>query len=223
MKSPLLIALLLVAPLAAAEDPKSIDKVNGAIRTEAGVEYADLETVNGSISLATGAVARDVSTVNGGITLDAGAVADSVEAVNGGIGIGEKALVRGRVETVNGGIRVADGAQIAGSVETVNGGIALKGAHVDQDLVTVNGSILVGENSVVGGGITVKKPNRSGWGWGWGSKPKPPRVTIGPNAVVKGALFFEREVELLVDPSAKIGPLKGEAPIRIDAELDVEH
>ena len=36
-----------------------------------------------------------------------------------------------------------------------------------------------------------------------------PRVVIGPNATVQGELRFEREVELFVHPSAKIGPVVG--------------
>ena len=46
----LMAAALLPTTLLAA--PKSIDKVNGAIRTEAGTEYGSLETVNGSIRVA---------------------------------------------------------------------------------------------------------------------------------------------------------------------------
>jgi len=34
-------------------------------------------------------------------------------------------------------------------------------------------------------------------------------VVIGPNAVVDGELRFEREVELFVHPSAKIGKVIG--------------
>ena len=209
-----LIALLLCSPLAFAQ-PKSIDKVNGSIRTESGVEYADLETVNGGITVDSGVLARDVSTVNGGIDIRDDAVVESVETVNGGIRIERKVTVRGDVETVNGGIRIDTGSQVGGGLETVNGGMRLVGATVERDLVTVNGSIEVGEGSLVNGGITVNKP--SGFGWNWG-KSKPPRITIGPNAVVKGELNFEREVELEIHPTAKTGAIRGVTPIRIGAE-----
>jgi hypothetical protein len=44
----------------------------------------------------------------------------------------------------------------------------------------------------------------------WGSrKPKVPRIVIGPNAIVDGELRFEREVELFVHPTAKIGKVIG--------------
>jgi hypothetical protein len=36
-----------------------------------------------------------------------------------------------------------------------------------------------------------------------------PRIVIGPDASVQGTLRFDREVELFVHPSAKIGPVAG--------------
>lgn len=220
MKLPLL-ALLLVSPLALASPP-DISKTNGGVRTEANREYRDLESVNGGITVAEGVIARKASTVNGGITIESGAQLESAETVNGGISLGARAAVSRDVETVNGGIRIESGGEVGGNVETVNGGIALKAATVNGDLSTYNGSITVGADSVVHGGITVKKPNKTGFNWGWG-KQKPPRVTIGENAEVKGTLFFEREVELQIHPTAKVGPIKGETPIRIDgADAAVE-
>jgi hypothetical protein len=56
----------------------------------------------------------------------------------------------------------------------------------------------------VQGGILVEKPHGISWG-----KPRVPRIIIGPNAVVNGELRFEREVELYVHTSAKIGSVSG--------------
>lgn len=210
------LALLLVSSIAAAKGP-DIDKVNGSISTDSGREYGDLETVNGSINVDDGVKAEEVSTVNGGIRLRSGAVVDSAETVNGGITIDEKVLVNRDVSTVNGGISVDRGSQVDGGMETVNGGMKLRAATVEQGLRTVNGSIEVGADSIVRGGILVEKP--SGWvNWGKSSKP---RITIGANAVVEGELRFEHEVELYIDPSAKVGKQTGVSPIMLDAK-DVE-
>jgi hypothetical protein len=58
----------------------------------------------------------------------------------------------------------------------------------------------------VRGGILVQKPS-SGW-WNSG-KERLPRIVVGPNSVVEGPLVFEREVELFVHTTAKIGPVTG--------------
>ncbi|MBD8527934.1 hypothetical protein [Pseudomarimonas arenosa] len=209
----LTVLLLCCSSVALAKGP-SIDKVNGAIHTEAGVEYGDLDTVNGAIRVREGATAEDVSTVNGSIDVDDGVRLRSAETVNGGIDLGRDVLVEGRVETVNGSISLGQRSQVMGGLETVNGGMKLREASVEGGLSTVNGSIYIGENSTVRGGILIEKPN-SGW-FNWGAKNKPPRLTIGPNAVVEDKIHFEREVELVVHPSAKIGPISGETPTRID-------
>ena len=48
---------------------------------------------------------------------------------------------------------------------------------------------------------------------GWG-KQRPPRIVIGPNAVVDGPLVFEREVTLYVHDSARIGKVTGAIAVR---------
>jgi hypothetical protein len=56
----------------------------------------------------------------------------------------------------------------------------------------------------VGGGDGGGKPP----GIQFGRHPSP-RNVIGPDATVQGTLRFDREVELFVHPSAKIGPVAG--------------
>jgi hypothetical protein len=58
----------------------------------------------------------------------------------------------------------------------------------------------------VGGGILVEKPST---GWFNSNKSRIPRIVIGPRSVVEGALVFEREVELFVHASARIGEVTG--------------
>lgn len=209
MRSLALIAVLAVSPIVHAK--QDIDKVNGAIRTEAGAEYGALDTVNGRITIAAGARADSASTVNGAIDVGDQAVVGSLETVNGGIDVGAGVAVAEGVETVNGAVEVAAGSRIQGRVETVNGRIELEDADVEKGLHTVNGDVIVGAGSTVRGGILVEKPMGGWFNWGSSSTRKP-RVVIGPDAVVEGTLTFEREVELFVHTSARIGPVQGATP-----------
>lgn len=197
---------LAAAASAALAKPQNIDKVNGAIRAESGVEYGSLETVNGSIRIDRDARVKSASTVNGGIRIAEGATVGTAETVNGGIELGEGAIVERGAETVNGGIGLGRASRIDGGVETVNGRIELEQAEINGGIRTVNGNITVGEGSTVRGGIHIEKPSMGWFNWG---KQNTPRVVIGPNAVVEGELVFEREVELFVHDSARIGRVQG--------------
>jgi hypothetical protein len=181
-----------------------ISKVNGGITAEAGEHYGDLETVNGGISVRDRATADDVSTVNGGITMEDDVQVHSVETVNGGIRVGERARIDQGVETVNGGITVDFNSRIGSDVTTVNGGITVKQTEVGGQVHTVGGDITIGAKSVVRGGIWVEKPHGISFG-----HQRTPRIVIGPNATVRGTLRFDREVELFVHPSAKVGTITG--------------
>lgn len=183
---------------------KSISKVNGGITAEAGHHYGDLDTVNGGVSLHKGSSAGDVETVNGGISIEDDVQVDSVETVNGGIRAGERVKVAGDAQTVNGGVSFGFNSHIGGDLGTVNGGITIKQTEVKGEVQTVSGDMTIGAKSVVHGGIVVEKPHGISWG-----KQRIPRIVIGPNAVVRGSLRFEREVELFVHPTAKIGSVSG--------------
>ena len=207
----LALSLALACPAALAHDDDdstakggNISHVNRGITAEAGRQYGDLETVNGGISIEAGASADTVETVNGGISVDDHARLGSLETVNGGITAGQDVQVARGAETVNGGIRFEFGSSVGRDVTTVNGGITVKKTHVGGRIETVNGDITVGNGSVVEGGILVQKPQGISWG-----RQRTPRIIIGPNAVVNGTLRFEREVELFVHPSAKIGAVSG--------------
>ena len=182
----------------------SISHVNGGITAEAGETYGDLDTVNGGISVRSRAIAEDVETVNGGIDLEDDAQVRSASTVNGGIDAGERVRVADGVETVNGGIHFDFNSRIGGDVETVNGGITLKQSEVGGRIETVQGDVTVGAKSVVHGGILVEKPQGIHFG-----RQRIPRIVIGPEATVQGTLRFDREVELFVHPSAKIGTVIG--------------
>jgi hypothetical protein len=223
----LCLALLACLPLAAFANEGSVSKVNGSVRVEAGQSAGDVSTVNGSLTIEEGATAADVDTVNGSITIERTVTVQKVESVNGGISLGadtkaasvetvngtlklaEGAQVSGDVSAVNGSAQLAKGADIKGQLSNVNGKMTLDAAHVGGGLKTVNGDILVGANSRIEGGILVEKPNLN---WFTKHTHRPPRIVIGPGAVVEGKLRFEHEVELLVSDRAKIGPVEGATP-----------
>ena len=144
-----------------------------------------------------------ISHVNGGITAEAGESYGDLDTVNGGISVRSRAIAED-VETVNGGIHFDFNSRIGGDIETVNGGITLKQSEVGGRIQTVQGDITVGAKSVVRGGILVEKPHGIHFG-----RQRIPRIVIGPEATVQGTLRFDREVELFVHPSAKIGTVVG--------------
>jgi len=200
-------AVLCAGVAAPAYAQQDIDKINGSITAEAGQRYGDLETVNGSIRLEDGAVVDEASTVNGSIQGGDKVTAGDLETVNGSIKFGRDARVDDQVETVNGGIFFDRGSTIGG-IANVNGSIGIVGTVVEGSIETVNGDITVGADSHVKGRIRVEKPNQNGFNWNW-KKQRPPRIVIGPNAVVDGQLVFERDVVLYVHDSARIGKVIG--------------
>lgn len=223
----LCLAALACLPLVAIANESSVSKVNGSVRVAAGQSAGDVSTVNGSVTIEEGAIASDVDTVNGAITIERNATVQKVESVNGGVSLAadvkaasvetvngtlklaEGAQVSGNVSAVNGSAQLAKGADIKGQLSNVNGKMTLNAAHVGGGLKTVNGDILVGADSRVEGGILVEKPNLNWFNHG---HHRPPRIVIGPGAVVEGKLRFEHEVELLVSDRAKIGPVDGATP-----------
>lgn len=205
------LALGLSLPALASDDHS---KVNGSIRIEDGRSVGDLETVNGSIRLGDHGQAEEVSTVNGSIEIGDDASIESAGTVNGRISIGRRARVAHEVSTVNGSLTLDEGSDVNGDVANVNGGIRLRSAHVAGGIRTVSGDIEVGADSRVDHGILVEKSNS--W-FNFGSN-QPPRVVIGPRAVVEGTLVFEREVELYVSDSARVGEIKGATPVKFSGE-----
>ena len=205
----LCIALLAGSLSVTAFADEDISKVNGSIRVDGGRTVGELDTVNGSIHLGDNARATSIETVNGSIEIGDGATAESAETVNGRVSIGARVRISGGLESVNGALTIGDGSDVTGKVANVNGTIRLTSAHVGGGIETVNGDIDVGAGSRVEGGILVEKP--SGW---FNNSSRPPRVVIGPRAVVQGTLDFRREVELFVSESATVGTIKGATPTR---------
>ncbi len=212
-----LAAALGVAGIGSAAAQQHIDKVNGSITAEAGQTYGDLETVNGGIRIEAGARTQNAQTVNGGIKVAERAQTGDLGTVNGGIRAERSVQIDGGVETVNGEVFVDRGGRIKDGINTVNGAIGLVDTDVGKGIETVNGDITVGVRSHVHGGIKVEKPT-SNWMPISIGKRRPPRIIVGPDAIVDGPLVFEREVKLYVHKTAKIGPVTGATAVPYEGE-----
>ena len=208
------LALALVLPLTAAA--QDIDKINGSVSVSAGEHAGNVHSVNGSVNINDGAVVQDASTVNGAVRLGAKVQANSLHTVNGAIEIGQSSQVRGDVSNTNGSISLNTGAQVNGGLANVNGSIRLDHAHLSGGIETTSGDITIGEGSQVDGNILVHEQH------GWNMSSRPPRVVIGPHAIVHGTLEFQREVVFQVSDSAQIGQVKGATPMRFSGSQPLE-
>ncbi len=198
--------------------------INKSISVEDGARTDGKSTVNGSISIGNGAIVdgslttvngririednvqlEDAETVNGGIVVGSGVIADDINSVNGAISLDQNVTVNGDLSVVNGKISVGRGSRIADDVSNVNGEISLHGAAIGGDLTTVNGDISLLDGSTVAGDLKVEMPK----GWGWNFDRRKPTVIIGPGSGVNGAIILEREVELFISNTAKVGTVRG--------------
>ena len=211
-RTALFLALALSASTAFAQ--QDISKVNGSITADAGQTLGELQTVNGSIRIGAGATVAKAGTVNGSITAGEKASTGSLETVNGSIRLNRNVTVDGGLETVNGAIFVDRGGKVKGGVETVNGSIGVVATQIGGDVETVRGDITIGVDSQVKGGLRMEKST----GFFNNDKKKPPRIIIGPNAVIEGPLVFERPVTLYVHKTAKIGPVTGATAQSFDGD-----
>lgn len=202
-------ALAAFAPAAFAADG-NIEKVNGSITVDASERAGSLETVNGSINIGADATTGSAQTVNGSIRASTNVRVGGLETVNGSIRVERQGQIGGDVETVNGSIYIGRGGTVRGDVETVNGAIGIVDTDLSGGIATVNGDVTVGAGSHVRGGLRIDKPGKQ---WLTKNKPRVPRVIIGPDARVDGALVFEREVRLYVHTTAKTGPVTGATAI----------
>jgi carbonic anhydrase/acetyltransferase-like protein (isoleucine patch superfamily) len=190
--------------------------LNGDVLVDQGavVPDSDFSTVNGNIRIEERAQVKSVTTVNGNIVLAPEAQTSKVQTVNGRFELGPKARERQR-QLVNGNVSLSPGSEVGGSVETVNGAIAAQGATIDGDVANYSGGMLITDESVVKGSLTVHEPEDVG-------NEKPPRIVIGPHSKVIGPLKFERAVELYVHETAETGPIDGAEPIRYSGALPEE-
>ncbi len=183
--------------------------VNGSISIGANaVVSGSVETVNGTIRVGNNAMIGDAETVNGSLKIAKGVGAKNLNSVNGSVRVGESSIVDGEVSVVNGDISLGSGSRVSNDVSNVNGEIRVTDAEIAGNLRTVTGDVLLEDESVLQGNLTVEKPrgwrNRGNW------MKRKPRIIIGPDSRVAGNIVLEREVELFISDSADIGGVTGE-------------
>ncbi|PZO62076.1 MAG: hypothetical protein DI635_13010 [Pseudoxanthomonas suwonensis] len=213
----------------------ALSTVSGDIHLQAKAHSRSLTTVSGDVRLADGAVAGNATTVSGDVDGGQGVQLKDVETVSGDVELGHQART-GAITTVSGDVRVGTDShlaavqtvsgdvfvdrrgQVARGIDTVSGAVGLVGSRVGGDVVTVTGNVTVGVGSHVRGGMRVRKPNQTSGGSmiNIGLKPVPPRIVIGPQAVVDGALVFEHPVKLYVHRTARTGAIHGATAIAFD-------
>ena len=212
-----LLAILLMAPAFGANLNKSIkieagessngeSTINGSIRVGSGaIVSGGVSTVNGTIRVDDNAQVEEVETVNGSLRIADGVRSQSLSSVNGSVDVGTGVIVDGSVSVVNGKISLNSGTTVSEGVSNVNGEIKLRGSHVGGDLETVNGDVLLSDNAVLQGDLTVEKPS----GWGNTNNKRKPKIVIGPGSRVVGNIILEQEVELFISTRAEVGGVSG--------------
>ncbi|HVB89433.1 MAG TPA: hypothetical protein VND97_04475, partial [Beijerinckiaceae bacterium] len=170
--------------------------------------------------------AQALRATNGAITVGAHChIGGAITATNGAVRLGEGSVIDGKASTGNGSISLYD-AHVAGGLATRSGAVTIgPGSRVEGGVKTVDSSVTVGAGAHVKGGLVVEASSNAScvsnctsngssslftWLFGSGAgSERPPRIVIGPGAVVEGALDFRRSVDLYVSDRAKIGPVKG--------------
>lgn len=166
-------------------------------------------------------VAHDsaVETFKRDISLSPGDTVRSVESISGGIVLQRGSRVARNVQTEYGDLLLEPGVEVGGRLQNDAGTITVDAARVMRGIATTDGDICIGADSVIKGGILVRKRNVAGLALGplqLGvpiGRSTPPMVVIASGATVEGKLRFKREVQLFVGDGAIVGPIEGAEPI----------
>ena len=197
-----LLAILLAAPASGSSTNKSVrieagatadgaSTVNGSVKVgKNAIVTGDVSTVNGTIRVYENARVEDVETVNGSLRIADGVHAENLSSVNGSVQVGTDVIIDGEVSVVNGKISLESGTKVSRDVSNVNGEISLEGAEIGGDIETVNGDVLLSDQAVLKGNLTIKKP----WGWGNSNNRRIPKIIIGPGSRVGGTILIERKL-----------------------------
>ena len=202
-------------PAAPAQLTVVSDVVDGdvVIARNAVVMDGHLKTVKGKIRVGEGARVKDCASVYGSVTVADDAETGSITTVKGDLQLARNAKVTGDIKLVNGHVFLHEGSQVYGDVRTVTGGIEAYGATVNGVVENYGGGILITAGSLIKGDVRVRQPTAMPAG-------EPPRVVIGRDSRVLGALEFERTVVLYVHDSAEVaGDITGAEPIRFSGDL----
>ena len=163
----------------------------GDLEVGEGKTVKDVNSVNGDIALKNNVTANTVDTVNGDIRIGDNVSVGAFDTVNGDIQGGENLTVRNNISTVNGDIRFDKGTRIEGSLDTVNGDIKFNQTTLVEDINSVNGDIVLRNNSVVEGDIVFKRKKSKSYN-------PTPKLVIDESSTVNGAIIIYSDVDLKI-------------------------
>ena len=126
------------------------------------MEGSDFSSILGNIDIAAGKHAGDISSVNGNVEISEGGSADEVSIVNGDLEM-EGHVTVGNVDIVNGDIAATSHLTVLEGMKSVNGNILIpQQSSIGGSIETVNGDIDMTDTSVkksietVSGDITLR-------------------------------------------------------------------
>ncbi len=169
---------------------QDVKSTNKSVKISEGRTVEDVGSVNGSVVIRNNVSAKRVTNTNGSISIGDNVSVDSVSAVNGQINVGKGFTANEDVSTVNGQIAIQAQGQIGGELSTVNGTISINGVVVQNDIVTVNGSIKLTNGSIVKGDIHFRGNTKNNYNKDY------PVLYISADSNVEGDIILERPVEL---------------------------
>jgi DUF4097 and DUF4098 domain-containing protein YvlB len=212
---------------------RNIDTGSGSVELSPGASSGRIDTGSGSVRMGADAQARVIDTGSGSIRLASGARTEAIDTGSGSIRGADRVLIDGDIDTGSGAVELGSGSTVRGNIDTGSGSVELTGVIVEgkidtgsgditlidcqlrDDLVSTRGEVKLEGSTHVGGDLIIRKSKC--WGFCWGEN-EPTRVVVGAGASVAGEIRSERETELWVHQSARIGKVSGAEVKRFSGE-----
>lgn len=194
----------------------AIDTGSGGIEIGSDVHVEGIDTGSGDVRGGDRVIVDGrIDTGSGSVSFGAGSsIRGDIDTGSGSVRLGAGSAVSGGIDTGSGEVQI-EGTRVGGKVDTGSGDITLADSRVDGDLATSTGRVTLSGNSVVTGDLIVRKSKC--WGLCWGND-RPTRIVIGASASVIGEIRIEREAELWVHETARIGRVSGAQVQRFSGE-----
>lgn len=210
-----------------------IDTGSGDVFVETGAVTRNIDTGSGSVELAAGASSGRIDTGSGSVRLGADAQSGAIDTGSGSVQGADRVTIDGDVDTGSGSIELGAGSSVRGKIDSGSGSVDFNGVTVEgpidtgsgdislvdcqlrDDLRTTRGEVKLEGSTRVDGDLIIRKSKC--WGICWGDD-QPTRVIIGAGASVAGEIRSERETELWVHETARIGKVSGAEVKRFSGE-----
>jgi hypothetical protein len=160
------------------------------------------------------AAGENADTGSRSVRVPAGTAVGVIDTGSGSIELGAGSSVRGKIDSGSGSVDF-NGVTVEGPIDTGSGDISLVDCQLRDDLRTTRGEVKLEGSTRVDGDLIIRKSKC--WGICWGDD-QPTRVIIGAGASVAGEIRSERETELWVHETARIGKVSGAEVKRFSGE-----